>query len=32
MSKDENEVLLEVKPLDYFAVAFDNLSPDVQNI
>lgn len=31
MRGDENEVLLKVKPLYYFASAFDNLSPDVQN-
>lgn len=29
--KDENEVLLKLKPLYYLASVFDSLSPDVQN-
>lgn len=31
MRGDENEVLLKLKPLYYFASPFNNLSPDVQN-
>lgn len=31
MRRDENEILLKVKPLYRSAYASDNLSPDVQN-